>query len=171
MEIGGSQTYRDERFELGSSRVYVAVREIVDFLLHFKIINVNVSFVWLFVCLFSQRSESSHCFDNPRFEYDNVKTGSRSQKLARNLRKSPLFAGAGGKAFCAGGDIRSLTESVASGGTVHEEFFKEEYILDHALATLPMPYVAIIGEKIFWHKVTIIEQCTVEIIPHHSIHR
>lgn len=55
-----------------------------------------------------------------------------------------VMKGAGGKAFCAGGDIRSLTESVASGGTVHEEFFKEEYILDHALASLPMPYVAII---------------------------
>ena len=52
----------------------------------------------------------------------------------------------GGKAFCAGGDIRSLMESVASGGTVHEEFFKEEYILNHTIATLPFPYVALIGK-------------------------
>jgi len=58
--------------------------------------------------------------------------------------KMILVKGVGGKAFCAGGDIRSLMESVASGGTVHEEFFKEEYILNHTIATLPFPYVALI---------------------------
>jgi len=56
-----------------------------------------------------------------------------------------LIKGVGGKAFCAGGDIRSLTDSVASGGTLHEEFFKEEYILNHTIATLPIPYVAFIN--------------------------
>jgi len=58
--------------------------------------------------------------------------------------KMILVKSVGGKAFCAGGDIRSLMESVVSGGTVHEEFFKEEYVLNHAIATLPFPYVAFI---------------------------
>jgi len=55
-----------------------------------------------------------------------------------------VIKGAGGKAFCAGGDIRSVTDSVAAGGALHEDFFKEEYILNHAIASLTIPYVAII---------------------------
>jgi enoyl-CoA hydratase/carnithine racemase len=42
---------------------------------------------------------------------------------------SPLVRGAGEKAFCAGGDIRAITE--VPGGTMQREFFMEEYHLDH----------------------------------------
>ena len=62
---------------------------------------------------------------------------------------SVVLSGAGGKAFCAGGDIRSVTDSVAAGGALHEDFFKEEYILNHAIASLTIPYVAII-RKLAW---------------------
>ncbi|WP_419199191.1 enoyl-CoA hydratase/isomerase family protein, partial [Pseudomonas syringae] len=41
--------------------------------------------------------------------------------------------GAGGKAFCAGGDIRSLYESHQSGQDLHHTFFAEEYELDLAI--------------------------------------
>jgi len=58
--------------------------------------------------------------------------------------KMIIVKGVGGKAFCAGGDIRSLTESVASKGTLHEDFFREEYILNNTIASLPIPYVALI---------------------------
>ena len=38
--------------------------------------------------------------------------------------------GAGEKAFCAGGDIRSLYDSFKSGDTLHDDFFVEEDALD-----------------------------------------
>jgi len=58
--------------------------------------------------------------------------------------KQVIVKGSGGKAFCAGGDIKSLVDSVISQGTLHKEFFKEEYILDNAIGTLPLPYIALI---------------------------
>jgi enoyl-CoA hydratase/carnithine racemase len=54
-----------------------------------------------------------------------------------------LIKGAGGKAFCAGGDIRALYESFKTSGTVHRDFFVEEYRLDNFLHTFPKPYVAL----------------------------
>ena len=41
-----------------------------------------------------------------------------------------VLRGAGEKAFCAGGDIRSLYDSFKNGDTLHEDFFVEEYALD-----------------------------------------
>ena len=46
-------------------------------------------------------------------------------RLKKNDVGSVVLSGAGGKAFCAGGDIRSVTDSVAAGGALHEDFFKE----------------------------------------------
>lgn len=46
----------------------------------------------------------------------------------------------GGKAFCAGGDVRAATESVKNG----REFFREEYQLNALIGTLHIPYVALI---------------------------
>jgi len=56
-----------------------------------------------------------------------------------------LFKGAGGKAFCAGGDIKSLYEAKISGTTseIHDKFFREEYTLDLALANMRPIQVAL----------------------------
>lgn len=56
-----------------------------------------------------------------------------------------LIKGAGEKAFCAGGDIRALYQSVTSGGTLHHEFFRAEYQLDQSLHEYPKPYVAVMN--------------------------
>lgn len=54
-----------------------------------------------------------------------------------------IFEGAGGKAFCAGGDVRSLYDSGTAAGRsacpTEEQiaFFTEEYSLDHSLQQLP----------------------------------
>ena len=40
-----------------------------------------------------------------------------------------LVKGLGGKAFCSGGDILNITNSVKEGGQVHNTFFQEEYVL------------------------------------------
>jgi enoyl-CoA hydratase/carnithine racemase len=47
------------------------------------------------------------------------------------------------KAFCAGGDIRSLYDSFQAGQTLHEAFFVEEYALDQFIHNYPKPVVAL----------------------------
>jgi hypothetical protein len=89
-----------------------------------------------------------------------------------------VMKGAGGKAFCAGGDIRAMYDlgkawhAAASGAKSDQssptpgaksdhspptpdetkdisahatEFFREEYILNHLIATLPQPHVALLN--------------------------
>lgn len=67
-----------------------------------------------------------------------------------------VMKGAGGKAFCAGGDIRAMYDlgkawlasndsedpALSSRAT---EFFREEYILNNLIHTLPMPHVALLN--------------------------
>jgi 3-hydroxyisobutyryl-CoA hydrolase len=55
-----------------------------------------------------------------------------------------FIKGAGEKAFCAGGDVLSVTQSAKSGGTIHKEFFREEYMLNYLIGTYKLPYVALI---------------------------
>lgn len=56
-----------------------------------------------------------------------------------------LVKGSGEKAFCAGGDIRALYESITSGGTLHEAFFPHEYRLDYSIYRYPKPYLAVMN--------------------------
>ena len=58
--------------------------------------------------------------------------------------RAVLLRGAGEKAFCAGGDIRALYQSVTTSGDLHREFFAAEYELDYFLRCYPKPYVALI---------------------------
>ena len=55
-----------------------------------------------------------------------------------------LIQGAGGKAFCAGGDIRAIYESYQSSQRPLLDFFVAEYPLDYMLHFYPKPYVALI---------------------------
>ncbi len=54
-----------------------------------------------------------------------------------------VLRGAGDKAFCAGGDIRSLYDSFKSGDTLHQDFFVEEYALDLAIHHYRKPVLAL----------------------------
>jgi enoyl-CoA hydratase/carnithine racemase len=54
-----------------------------------------------------------------------------------------LLRGAGGKAFCAGGDIRALYDSFKGSGTLHREFFVAEYALDFLFYSYPKPYIVL----------------------------
>jgi 3-hydroxyisobutyryl-CoA hydrolase len=62
-----------------------------------------------------------------------------------------LMKGAGGKSFCAGGDVKTLFSSVmaetgkfeATPGKAHVDFFRYEYNLDFALAVSPKPQISI----------------------------
>ncbi|WP_053129820.1 enoyl-CoA hydratase/isomerase family protein [Pseudomonas sp. MIACH] len=54
-----------------------------------------------------------------------------------------VLRGAGEKAFCAGGDIRSLYDSFKRGDSLHEDFFVEEYALDLAIHHYRKPVLAL----------------------------
>lgn len=45
-------------------------------------------------------------------------------------------------AFCAGGDIRFFHQAALVGNTELEDFFTEEYALNHLIHTYPKPYIA-----------------------------
>ena len=57
-----------------------------------------------------------------------------------------IFRGEGEKAFCAGGDVVFLYKKGADEKTRGEtsEFFREEYSLNYALGTSPLPIVSLL---------------------------
>lgn len=56
-----------------------------------------------------------------------------------------LLSGNGGRAFCAGGDVRTLAQAATSGDdNTIKEFFQTEFSVDHQLATLRKPLVALV---------------------------
>jgi enoyl-CoA hydratase/carnithine racemase len=70
--------------------------------------------------------------------------------ILRTWRDDPhvhavVIAGAGDRAFCAGGDIRALRDAQLSGDrAAADQFFAEEYALNLTIATYPKPYIALI---------------------------
>jgi enoyl-CoA hydratase len=57
-----------------------------------------------------------------------------------------VLDGAGDRAFCAGGDIKSLYEADRSDGNQHARmFWREEYPVDHLIATYPKPIVVLMS--------------------------
>lgn len=60
-----------------------------------------------------------------------------------------ILIGAGEKAFCAGGDVRTIVETVDDEDPLGEHFFREEYQLNCLIGTLHIPYIALIDGKFF----------------------
>lgn len=64
--------------------------------------------------------------------------------------KAIIIEGAGGKAFCAGGDIKTVAlagiamRNGEGDGAILRDFFREEYTLNHRIFTFPKPYIALI---------------------------
>jgi enoyl-CoA hydratase/carnithine racemase len=52
--------------------------------------------------------------------------------------------GEGDRAFCAGGDVVTVYHAGKTGSDEWEGFFHDEYRMNHAIATYPKPYVALI---------------------------
>ncbi len=55
-----------------------------------------------------------------------------------------VLRGAGGRAFCAGGDVRALREGFIAGSRLHHEYFAVEYALDYRIHTYPKAVVALL---------------------------
>lgn len=59
--------------------------------------------------------------------------------------KLVIIRGTGGRAFCAGGDVRAVAiASREPGNGLPEAFFSEEYALNLAIHNFPKPYVALV---------------------------
>lgn len=62
-----------------------------------------------------------------------------------------VLEGAGGKAFCAGGDVKGIWEAARSGEPIRstdaDAFFREEYILNAAIACSPKPQISLWGTE------------------------
>lgn len=56
-----------------------------------------------------------------------------------------IIKGSGEKAFCAGGDIKAVTEAGKTGDSLAKDFFYEEYILNHKIATMKKPFIALVN--------------------------
>ncbi|MES2254685.1 MAG: enoyl-CoA hydratase/isomerase family protein [Pseudomonadota bacterium] len=57
--------------------------------------------------------------------------------------RSVAIQGAGPRAFCAGGDIRSMAESSSAGTPAAARFLRDEYQLNALIGAYPKPYVAL----------------------------
>ncbi|XP_012221312.1 3-hydroxyisobutyryl-CoA hydrolase, mitochondrial isoform X1 [Linepithema humile] len=62
-------------------------------------------------------------------------------------KKLIIIEGAGDKAFCAGGDVKSLVLALnkPKGEALGEEFFKKEYTLNYLIGTYKKPYIALMN--------------------------
>jgi enoyl-CoA hydratase len=55
-----------------------------------------------------------------------------------------VIRGAGDRAFCAGGDIRTLYDSGKAGTPYAIEFYRDEYLLNATIKHYPKPYIALL---------------------------
>jgi enoyl-CoA hydratase len=68
----------------------------------------------------------------------------------RDFRDDPavrlvILEGAGGRAFCAGGDVRRMRELALAGDAANiEAFFAAEYAMNLAIAEFPKPWISLI---------------------------
>lgn len=60
-----------------------------------------------------------------------------SNKTGRPGTPESLFGG-----FCAGGDIRFFHQAALAGDSALDDFFTQEYTLNHLIQTYPKPYIA-----------------------------
>lgn len=61
-----------------------------------------------------------------------------------------IIQGDGGRAFCAGGDIRSLYDARQKGDMAFiSELFRLEYTVNYQIATFPKPYIALMDGFVF----------------------
>jgi enoyl-CoA hydratase len=62
--------------------------------------------------------------------------------------KGVIIEGAGDRAFCSGGDVKTVAIEVKEKGrdsALGRDFFREEYILNNRIFTFPKPYISLIN--------------------------
>lgn len=67
-------------------------------------------------------------------------------------------------AFCAGGDIRFLHQAALAGNPALEDFFTEEYALNHLIHVYPKPYIAFMDGVVMGGGMGISQGATLRIV-------
>ena len=90
-----------------------------------------------------------------------------SNKAGRPGTPEALFGG-----FCAGGDIRFFHQAAMSGDAsaeaALEDFFTEEYALNHLIHTYPKPYIAFMDGVVMGGGMGLSQGATVRIVTEHT---
>ncbi len=71
-------------------------------------------------------------------------------------------------AFCAGGDIRFFHQAALAGDPALEDFFTEEYALNHLIFTYPKPYIAFMDGIVMGGGMGISQGASVRIVTEHT---
>ena len=81
-----------------------------------------------------------------------------------------LGAGREGKpaAFCAGGDIRFFHQAALAGDSALEDFFTEEYALNHLIHHYPKPYIALMDGVVMGGGMGISQGAKLRVLSEHS---
>lgn len=75
-----------------------------------------------------------------------------------------VLRGAGERAFCAGGDIRSLYDSFRATDGLHLTFFEEEYALDRYIYTYPKPILALMDGFVLGGGMGLVQGASLKVI-------
>ena len=86
-----------------------------------------------------------------------------TNKVGRPGTPESLFGG-----FCAGGDIRFFHQAALSGDTALEDFFTEEYQLNHLIQTYPKPYIAFMDGVVMGGGMGLSQGAAVRIVTEHT---
>ena len=86
-----------------------------------------------------------------------------SNKTGRPGTPEALFGG-----FCAGGDIRYFHQAIFAGDPSLEDFFTEEYQLNHLIHTYPKPYIAFMDGIVFGGGMGISQGASHRIVTEHT---
>jgi enoyl-CoA hydratase/carnithine racemase len=78
--------------------------------------------------------------------------------------RTVVLRGAGGKAFCAGGDLRTFHEGMRTGGDLQRRYFAVEYALDYRIHTYPKPIVAVMDGIVMGGGMGIAQGASVRIV-------
>lgn len=78
--------------------------------------------------------------------------------------RAVLFRSAGGRAFCAGGDIRSLHRHALAGAPELGQFFDEEYALDCRIHRYPKPTIALLDGVVMGGGMGIGQGCSLRLV-------
>ncbi len=86
-----------------------------------------------------------------------------TNKAGRPGTPESLFGG-----FCAGGDIRFFHQAVSTGDAALEDFFTEEYALNHLIHTYPKPFIAFMDGVVMGGGMGLSQGAKVRIVTEHT---
>src|SRR5690625_3907457 len=78
--------------------------------------------------------------------------------------KAVVLRANGDRAFCAGGDIRSLYDSYFADDGMYVDFFKEEYALDEFIHQYPKPFIALMHGYVLGGGMGLVQGASVRIV-------